>query len=61
MIAQLDDIMKFKLEDLTADIEHPDTIKSKMYWSKKVLEERERVQIRSYLDLWTGNIVCWCL
>ena len=58
-IARLDDIINYKPEDLTANIEHPGTIKSKMRWIKNVLEERERVQIRSYLDPWTGNIVYW--
>ena len=41
MIARLDDVMNFKLKDLMVNIEIPDTIKSKMRWSKNVLEERE--------------------
>ena len=41
MIARLDDIMNFKLKDLTTNIKHSDAIKPKMRWSKNVLEERE--------------------
>ena len=41
MIARLDDVMNFKIGDLMSNIEFPDTIKSKMRWSKNVLEERE--------------------
>ena len=33
--------MTFKLKDLMANIEIPNTIKSKMRWRKNVLEERE--------------------
>ena len=40
MIVHLDDVMNFKLKNLMANIESPDTIKSKMRWSKNVLEER---------------------
>ena len=41
MIAILDGVEHFKCEDLTAYIEFPYTLKSKMRWSKNVLEKRE--------------------
>ena len=41
MIAHLDDVMHFKVEDLTPNPDYPGTLKSKMCWSKNVLEERE--------------------
>ena len=41
MIARLDDVEHFKCDDLTSNLEHPYTLKSKMRWSKNVLEERE--------------------
>ena len=50
MNARLDDVEHFKCEDLTANMEYPCTLKSKMRWSKNVLEEREtsdQVIIRS--------------
>ena len=49
MIARFDDVMNFKLEDLIANIEHSYTIKSKMQWSKNVLQGREKILIRSFL------------
>ena len=39
--ANTDDMMNFELDDLMANIEVPDTIKSKMRWSNCELEEYE--------------------
>ena len=41
MIVRLDDVEPFKCEDLTANMEYPYTLKSKMRWSRNILEERE--------------------
>ena len=41
MIARLDDDMNFKIGNLMSNNELQDTIKSKMRWSKNVLEERK--------------------
>jgi len=41
LIARLDDVMHFRYQDLTPSLEHPFAIKSKMCWSKNVLEERD--------------------
>ena len=41
MIAIIDDVEHFRCEDITANIEYSHTLKSKMRWSKNVLEERE--------------------
>ena len=41
MVARLDDIMNFKVEDVTPNPDYPGTLKSKMCWSKNVMEERE--------------------
>ena len=43
MIARLDHVKHFKCDNLTSNLEHPYTLKSKMRWSKNVLEERERL------------------
>ena len=40
MIARVDDVMHFKCEDLTPHVEYDFAIKSKMCWSKNVLDER---------------------
>ena len=40
-IARLDDVMNFKIWDLMSKIEFLDIIKSKMRWSKNMLEERK--------------------
>ena len=41
MIARLDDVFRFRREDITRNIEFPFALKSKMRWSKNVLEERD--------------------
>ena len=41
MIARLDDVFRFRREDITRNIEFPFALKSKMKWSKNVLEERD--------------------
>ena len=41
MIACLDDVMNFSVGDLTQNPDYPGTLKSKMCWSKNVIEERE--------------------
>ena len=41
MIARMDDVHHFKKEDITPNIEFPFALKSKMRWSKNVLEERD--------------------
>ena len=41
MMARLDDVENFKCEDIMVNLEHPFTLKSKMRWSKNVLEERK--------------------
>ena len=41
MVARVDDVAHFRFEDLTASIEYPFTLQSKMCWSKNVLEERD--------------------
>ena len=41
MIARLDDVYRFRRADLTPNIEFPFALKSKMRWSKNVLEERD--------------------
>ena len=43
MITRLDDVEHFKCEDLTANMECSYTLKSKMIWSKNILEERENL------------------
>ena len=40
MIARVDDVMHFKKEDLTPHLEFNFALKSKMCWSKNVLDER---------------------
>ena len=54
MIARLDDIINFKLEDLTANIGHSYTIKSKMRWVKYVLARAQR-ESRSD-DIWIHGL-----
>ena len=41
MIAHLDDVFCFQHVDLTPNLESPFALKSKMRWSKNVLEERD--------------------
>ena len=41
MIARADDVFNFSDQDLTPNIEFPFALKSKMCWSKNVLEERD--------------------
>ena len=41
MIARLDDVMNFSVQDLTPNPDYPGTLKSKMCWSKNVLDERD--------------------
>ena len=41
MVARLDDVANFKCEDIMVNMEFPFTLKSKMQWSKNVLEERK--------------------
>jgi hypothetical protein len=41
LMARLDDVKNFKLEDLTPSLEYKYLLKSKMCWSKNVLEERD--------------------
>ena len=41
MIGRLDDVFRFRSEDITQNIEFPFALKSKMRWSKNVLEERD--------------------
>ena len=41
MMATLDDVGNFKCEDIMVNLENPCTLKSKMQWSKNVLEEHE--------------------
>ena len=41
IMARLDDVGNFKSEDIMVNLEYPYTLKSKMRWSKNVLEERE--------------------
>ena len=41
MIARMDDVHNFLKEDITPNIEFPFALKSKICWSKNVLEERE--------------------
>ena len=41
MTARLDDVEHFRYEDLTANMEYPYTLKSRMRRSKNVLEEIE--------------------
>jgi hypothetical protein len=41
MVARVDDVAHFRFEDLTASVEYPFTLQSKMCWSKNVLEERD--------------------
>ena len=41
MIAMLDDVKRINCKDLTANMEYPYTLKSKMRWSKNILGERE--------------------
>eukprot|EP00957_Ditylum_brightwellii_P162640 12384492-Ditylum_brightwellii.AAC.1 len=40
-MARVDDVGNFKMEDLTASVDYPFTLQSKMCWSKNVLEERD--------------------
>ena len=39
MIAHVDDVMHFKQEDLTLNLEYDFTLKSKMAWSKNITSE----------------------
>ena len=41
MVARLDDVANFKCEDVMGKMEFPFTLKSKMQWSKNVLEEHK--------------------
>ena len=41
MIARLDDVFYSQHADLTPNLEHPFALKSKMRWSKHILEERD--------------------
>jgi hypothetical protein len=41
LMARLDDVKNFKLEDLTPSLEYKYVLKSKMCWRKNVLEERD--------------------
>ena len=41
MIGRLDDVFRFRSDDITRNIEFPFALKSKMRWSKNVLEERD--------------------
>ena len=41
MIGHLDDVFRFRCEDITRNNEFPFALKSKMRWSKNVLEERD--------------------
>ena len=53
MIARLDDVFRFRSEDITRNIEFPFALKSKMRWSKNVLEERDapdRRMVDTYID-----------
>ena len=52
MMARLDDVGNFKCEDIMVNLEYPYTLKSKMRWSKNVLEERESPN-QIFLGQWT--------
>ena len=41
MVAGLDDVANFECEDIMVNMEFPFSLKSKMQWSKNVLEEHE--------------------
>ena len=40
MVTRLDDVANFKCDNIMVNMELPFTLKSKMLWSKNVLEER---------------------
>ena len=44
MIARLDDVMNFRVQDLTQNPEYLGTLKSKMYWSKNVIDEGDALE-----------------
>jgi hypothetical protein len=41
LIARVDDMMKLRVKDITANLEHPESICVQMRWSKNITEERE--------------------
>ena len=41
IMARLDDVGNFKCDNIMVNLEYPYTLKSKMHWSKNVVEERE--------------------